>query len=238
MLLDFYSYGANIQLIATQFNDTVYQLTIPKQNINELGKYVDNIYALHEKNIYVTGPEHKNMASVTYDMFTMQSQNNYYHGFCDTTITTYGQSASKFAFVIIRNHHDDANDSTQYPQINGIEVICENQSSISIELQNIWIEQFNEILIYGIALDGVSDMNKWLKVMNECSPMKSTDFTVSTNYKNLNSNNFEGIFQHVQLDKLIINFTHTATPVNMEIVIINQNIQQIRGGMTGNLYSN
>lgn len=67
--------------------------------------------------------------------------------------------------------------------------------------------------------------------------MKSTDFTETIEYNNINSNNFEGIFQHISMDKLIVNFTYTTTPVNMEVLIINQNMQRIMYGMAGNAYA-
>lgn len=234
LLLDFYSYNSKILLIATQFHDIFYELNIPGQNIKELSKYVDNIYLLHEQNIFASNIERKNIATCNANYLMMKSKNNYYHGFCDTTVTAYGYQTSKFAFVIMRKHYDDENDSTQYPQIVNVNVVCEDNTNIFIEPQNIWVEQFNEILIYGIALDGVSDMNNWIKVMNECSSVKTSDFiSIQGNYNNLNPNNFEGVFQHINLKEITIDFNCTTTPVNMEILFLNQNIQMIAGGMTG-----
>lgn len=260
LLLEFFSYGAQLPVIALQYHDIVYHFTIPKHKMTQYNKYIDSSYLLFEKKHYYDSIYRKNMAQSAYELFIMQSYTSYYHGFCDEHLLFNNNSyASKFMFVLMRPHLDDVQDSTQYPQINNVIISGDDIETIEIALENIWIEQFDDILIYGIALNGNSNMNEWLNVMNEFTPIDMNklnnnneyidnnnvkefiDNNITANrtndYMNNNPNNHTGIFNHVRYCDVQLSFTPSSTPVNMEIITINQNIQRIMGGMCGNAFN-
>ena len=193
---------------------------------------------------------------------------DYYHCWSDNYIELCGDSFEKFIFIVVRQHEvsdyesgivnqlDGDVDVTQFPQISRIELEDNNHKQFDISLDRMWVGQFDNVIIYGIAADGVSDMSNWIKVLSESvesiedlnldSVHKNNDDNnddgnnyskKARNVNNLNSNNYEGMYLVSNLNKIKISWYNTNIPVNVEIIHINQNIQRMMGGMSGDAYA-
>jgi hypothetical protein len=98
------------------------------------------------------------------------------------------------------------------------------------------------LIIYGIAADGISNMKNWVRVQSECiDSIEKMSFGSNENGKiagsNLNPNNYNGVYGNVYLTGIKIYWSETAIQTNVEIFFVNQNIQRVMSGMTGDAYS-
>ena len=126
-----------------------------------------------------------------------------------------------------------------------------NNKISTIELENIWVGQFDDLVIYGIAADGLSNMKNWIKVQSECidsiekMTFKNNDTNTNANKENymnidacnINPNNYENVYSIVNLNSIKIYWSETSIQTNIEVFIINQNVQRICSGMTGEAYA-
>jgi hypothetical protein len=77
-------------------------------------------------------------------------------------------------------------DISEYPQLLDIEIFNTNESFINnipdsyIDIQNVWVSQYNDVIIYGIAVDGVSNMNNWI---NDKNVGQTTNLTCTMSLK-------------------------------------------------------
>jgi hypothetical protein len=180
---------------------------------------------------------------------------------------------SKFIFIIVRpsetndfdsgllNNIDVDFDITQLPQIinveleekysqktNGSYVTNFYNKTSSVDLENIWVGQFNSIVIYGIASDGISSMKDWIKVNQECiDSIEKLSFKNNTNDNNKNyfdndyTSNFNPtntceLYKIVDLNNIKITWSESVIPSNIEIINIQQNVQRITNGMSGQIF--
>ena len=120
--------------------------------------------------------------------------------------------------------------------------MCAYSVKKSIQLDNIWVAQFDDFVIYGIAADGISNMKNWIRVQSECiDSFEKMAFSVDENKMipslNINPNNYDGVFGIVNLTRIKIYWSETQIQTNVEIFFIQQNITQIMHGMAGDGYS-
>ncbi len=120
-------------------------------------------------------------------------------------------------------------------------------------MENIWVGQFDNLVVYGIAADGISPMKNWIKVNQEClesidkllfvdsnsnSNSESKSFSKIKYTNNLNLTNPNEIYRIVYLNQIKITWTESIIPVNIEVVYIQNNVQRYLAGMTTDVYSN
>lgn len=260
LLTDFFSYNMSTTLIAFQYNSVIYNLKIPDTKVTLISKYVENIVLMFEEIAYAYDSFRQNIAQSTFDFIKMSSHIDYYHCWTGNQIKLEGKYRIKFIFIIVRptefnnfesgliNQIDRDFDITQLPQILNVELEeCHdiksdnpyNKSSL-VDLENIWIRQYDNMVIYGIAADGISSMKNWIRVNQECldSIEKLSFVNTNTNTNNFNLTNTNEIYKIVNLNQIKITWTESNIPVNIEIINIEQNIQRIMSGMTANAYSN
>ena len=120
--------------------------------------------------------------------------------------------------------------------------MCAYSVKKSIQLDNIWVAQFDDFVIYGIAADGISNMKNWIRVQSECiDSFEKMAFSVDENKMipslNINPNNYDGVFGIVNLTRIKIYWSETQIQTNVEIFFIQQNITQIMHGMASDGYS-
>ncbi len=271
LFVDFFSYNLATTLVTLPLLSVVYKLTIPPNKVNMISNYLEHIVLMFEEVVYACFDFKKQLMYNNFKFLKMDSDMEYFHcwkgNIMELSNTFY--FASKFIFVIVRQHkmsdidletinHTNADiDVSQYPQITGVELeehytknefINETRTS-SILLDNIWVSQFDDMVIYGIAADGISNMKNWTRVQTECvdsiesiESIESISFKSDTEknsgYTNFNSNNYSGIFNIVDLTGIKIFWSETSIQTNIEIFIIKQNMQIISSGMTGNVFSN
>lgn len=53
---------------------------------------------------------------------------------------------------------------------------------------------------------------------------------------NINPNNYNGVFSIVNLTGIKIFWSETSIQTNVEIYVVNQNLQRVMSGMTGDAY--
>ena len=263
LLVDFFSYNMSTALIAMQYHDVNYQFTIPDNKINMISKYVDKIVLMFEEVVYSDTVFRRTLAQSRFEFIKMNYRMDYFHCWTGNQIVLEGCSRTKFIFVIIRpiesndydsgliNQIDKDFDQTQLPQILNVELEEQhltnkndyksifNKSSL-IDLENIWVGQFDNMIVYGIAADGISSMKDWIKVNQECldsiEKMPFTNSNVGSN--NFNLINTNEIYRIVNLNQIKITWTESCIPVNIEIIYIQQNLQRIMSGMIGEQYLN
>lgn len=264
LLVDFFSYNFSTALIAMQYHDIRYHLNIPKNKVAGISKYLEDIVLMFEELVYADSDFRKQLAHNSIEFLKMNANIEYFHCWKGNIMELSDRwyFASKFIFVIVRQHEmtdmdleiiNQTNvdiDVSQFPQITGIELEEEygkfNENKIkkqsSIQLDNIWVAQFDDLVIYGIAADGISNMKNWIKVQSECiDSIEKMSFGSNDNGQiggsNLNPNNYNGVFGIVNLTGIKIYWSETAIQTNVEIFFINQNIQRVMSGMTGDAYS-
>jgi len=264
LLVDFFSYNFSTALIAMQFNVVRYNLEIPKNKVAEISKYLEDIVLMFENIVYADSDFRRQLAQNSHEFLKMKPEMEYFHCWKGNIMELSDRYyfASKFIFVIVRQHEltdmdlkiiNQTNvdiDVSQFPQITCIELeeeyksgqgaTCKKKSSI--QLDNIWVAQFDDLVIYGIAADGISNMKNWIKVQSECiDSIEKMSFGNNKNGKigssNLNPNNYNGVYGIVNLTGIKIYWSETTIQTNIEIFFINQNIQRVMCGMTGDAYS-
>jgi hypothetical protein len=103
-----------------------------------------------------------------------------------------------------------------------------------------YLAEYDNIYVYGIALDGQSNMKNWVKIVNECNDLyKSLANAEYTNkvITNLNTWASTQAFKCVNVDRFRIHLSNYSIPVNIEVFIGTQNIQRVLSGMSGEAFS-
>lgn len=265
LLVDFFSYNFSTALVALQYNEVKYNLLIPPNKLALISNYLEDIVLMFEELFYAHQNFRKQLVQNTFEFIKMKPQMEYFHCWKGNMMDLYDKwySHTKFIFIVVRQHEttdielniiNQTNcdvDISQLPQIIKVELEevynLENQKHVkkysSVQLENIWVGQFDDLVIYGIAADGVSSMKNWIKVQSECIDSIEKmifvpyDNTTNFNANNLNINNFNNVFSIVNLTGIKIYWSETSIQTNVEIFIINQNIQRVMSGMTGDAYS-
>jgi hypothetical protein len=280
LLLDFYSYNMSTILIAMQYHEVRYVLDIPQHKLNLINKYVDEIILMFEEVTYGDTSFRRKLATNAYELIKINSTINYWPNLSENKIEFEPKMPyMKFIFVILRQefvidqgrdgfkYFDSDIDVTQFPQIIDIEITIPKKSkgvnsycaingyyTKNIALENIWLTQYNNMVIYGIAVDGHSNMNNWVRVSNEC--IESTDklnlfsggdsgssignlgLDIKQSVNNLNLENYQEKFSMEHIDKIKILFSDSSVSVNVEVIEIHHNLQRIMSGMTGEAFTN
>ena len=273
LLIDFFSYNISTILIALQYHDVEYNFIIPDNKIDMISKYIDDIVIMFEEIGIFSNSTRHNLASNSFEFIKMTSKLDYYHCWTGNYMEFSDYDRSKFIFIIVRpsetnnfdsgllNNIDVDFDITQLPQIinveleekysqktNGSYVTNFYNKTSSVDLENIWVGQFNSIVIYGIASDGISSMKDWIKVNQECiNSVEKLSFKNNTNNnnKNLFDNNYtsnfnptntQELYKIVDLNNIKITWSESVIPSNIEIIHIQQNVQRITHGMSGQIF--
>jgi hypothetical protein len=265
LLVDFFSYNFSTALVAMQFHDVRYNLTIQKNKVAGISKYLEDIVLMFEEVVIADSPYRKELAQNSHEFLKMKPEMEYFHCWKGNIMELSDKLyfASKFIFVVVRQHEmtdmdleiiNQTNvdvDISQFPQITEVELeekynlgqgsTCKKKSSI--QLDNIWVAQFDDLIIYGIASDGISNMKNWIRVQSECiDSIEKMSFGSNENGQiagsNINPNNYNSIFGIVNLTGIKIYWSETSIQTNVEIFVVKQNIQRVMSGMTGDAYSN
>ena len=255
LLINFFSYNMPVLLNLLSYHRLDYVLTIPYIKKNMIFQYVDKIVFMFEE---ISINKICKLQKSPIEFIIMKCNYYYFHHWKENiTKLEVFNNYSKFIFVIVRpsvinnyekgiiNKIDCDFDMTQLPQITNIELLeyyrsRDTKTGINkksmVDLKNVWVCQFENIVIYGIASDGVSSMKNWIKVLNEC--VNSTDKLqkITKTYNNYNTSNTNNIYEAVHLDEIKIEWTDSSIQVDIEIISINNNIQQYLSGMTGSSY--
>lgn len=263
LLVDFFSYNMSTSLISLAYHEVRYKLQIPSTKVNLISHYLDDIVLMFEELVYAEHNFRIKLAQNSLDFLKMNSTMEYFHCWKGNLIELTNQwyFATKFIFIIVRPHEttnletevinqiDTDIDISQLPQITSIELeeeynsshfnLMSNKKKSLIELENIWVGQFDDLIVYGIAADGVSSMKNWIRVQSECiDSIEKISFANSENIgSNFNPTNYESVFRIVNLTGIKINWSDSKIQSNIEIFFIYQNIQRTICGMTGDAYS-
>jgi hypothetical protein len=146
-----------------------------------------------------------------------------------------------FIFVIMSNFNN-----LEYSEITKVEIVDSYCKRYTIELDNIWISQINNncnndnnnnftnTIIYGIALDGVSDMKNWIKFQKKCVNSLEellVDSYVIPGLNNIdniiitNKSNNKNIFQYVDTITINISFSKLCNDDNyIDIIFATENL--------------
>lgn len=258
LLIDFFSYNIPTLLISLSFHKVNYSLKIPENNIGAISEYISDIVIMFEEIHYGTSELRKSLYLNNFEFIKMDSRIDYFHNWYSNQLISIGYSFVKFIFVIIRpvektnlesniiNHIDHDIDISQLPQIINVSLeeldeskeLNETTKITDIELDNIWVSQFDNMCIYGIAADGVNSMKNWINVLNEGVKNIEKIYNINKEYStNINLSNIDPIYKIVNLNKLVLTFSESNVPINIEIIYICQNSYRIMYGMCGNSFN-
>lgn len=263
LLIDFFSYNFSTALVALQYHNVKYHLNVPKNKVAGISKYLEDIVLMFEDVVFANNDFRRQLVQNSHEFLKMKPEMEYFHCWKGNImeLTNRWYFALKFIFVVVRQHEmtdmdleliNQTNtdiDISQFPQITGVELEEEHRidqfsynKKSSIQLDNIWVAQFDDLVIYGIAADGISNMKNWIKVQSECiDSIEKMSFGSNENGQiggsNLNPNNYNGVYGIISLTGIKIYWSETAIQTNVEIFFVNQNIQRVMGGMTGDAYS-
>lgn len=256
-LLDqFLSYDMPIPIIALSYHDTRFTVSIPSST--ELNKYIESIHIISENIIYLDKEKKEKMRRKAHELVKMNFSMYYTHGFTSQTFKEYGQHFSKFMFVFIRPSSSNQDiGKTDLPTIQSVEIEIDNstydnltvpgsqplrpRNTYTIEQTNMYLAEYDNIYVYGIALDAQSNMKNWVKIVNECNDLYKTLANAEyTNpgipITNLNTWASTQTFKCVNVDRFRIHLSNYSIPVNIEVFIGTQNIQRVMSGMSGEVF--
>jgi hypothetical protein len=270
LLMDLFLYNISTPLIALSYCDTSYKLTVPPNKVEMIKKYLDfdekncRITLMFEEIIYFNFDYRRKLAGNSMEFVIMQSSMDYFHSWTPANNPPLYSNViksreeiigAKFIFVIVRqqenaffnneiqNKFDSDIDISELPRITKIEFENLKGKHNEISMENIWVGQFSNIVVYGIAADGISNMNGWIKVMSEgvkSIEKLNTSSDSKSNFgllNNLNMNNYEEIYKIVNLNHIQITWSESVVPVNIEMIYIEQNAQRFMSGMSGVYYA-
>lgn len=253
-LLDqFLSYDMPIPLIATQYQNTTFKLTIPLNSIAELEKYIESIHLISENICYVSSKYRKQMALKSHELVKMNFSMDYFHSYTSQTLNrTYGENFQKFMFVFIRPSSSNQDiTKTDLPTIQSVEIhtiekfnkqeknitYTEKNITYTIEQSNMYLAEYDNIYVYGIALDGQSNMKNWVGILNECNNLYKSLAKSTDSITNLDTWASTQAFKCVFLERYKINLSSYSIPVNIEVFVGSQNIQRVMSGMSCQAFS-
>ncbi len=245
LLNDFFSYKLPIPLIALGFHDVRVWVDIPGKILGEFVNWVDFIGIISDDITYFTSDNRRTIASNAYELLIMNSDINYFHSCTNQVIKIRPNTYLKFLFIFIRPTDEFLSDEnvciTDLPELLSVDIKL-STSSYAIDMGKVYTAIYDNIICYGIAVDGYSDMTNWIQVTNECiglPDMLKFNSTGTNKFDNFNTSSLEQVYKIVQnAEEITIKLTPYSIPVSIEIYEITQNQQRVMSGMTGlRLYS-
>jgi hypothetical protein len=243
ILNDFFSYKLPIPLIAMQFHDVRVRIDIPSTVVNEFTNSVETIGVISDDNTYFSMENRRELAQHKYNLLIMNSSINYFHSYTSPVVKILTSTHLKFLFIFIRPTDEFFTDAnvclTDLPELSSVDIKLSN-SSYAIDMGKVYRATYDNIICYGIAVDGYSDMTNWISVTNECVELldllKNKE---SKEFENFNPETADKVYKIVKNpEQIIIKLTSYSIPVSIEIYEINQNLQRIMSGMTGPAFIN
>lgn len=264
LLLDFYFYNTHIPMITSQYHNIRFWFSIPSHKVKLIEKYVSGIILMFEENVFVDRGTRRKLVQHRYEMLCMQISMYYFHCYASTVLNVdiKGLPTTKFIFVIIRRFEDGDrvtntdHDVSQFPTITNVELgfgtnsstIDENISSVTIDPYNIWVSQFTNIMVYGIACDYNKSMGNWIKTVHECTPvldkmwagndLQENDYMGVGTVTNINCIDPTHLYLSKPVSHVKIMFDNFCCPANIEVITVNNNILRNLDGMCGIAYLN
>jgi hypothetical protein len=278
LLLDFYTYNMPTLLtiiradITYKLNVPQHKLNLINKYIDGFClMFEEHGYENKVKlsNLVNTSYQNKHLISDSlYDFIQMQSALHTYTNFNSNTLMFYPKSSnSKFVFIVIRQEYSVESlnslnsfsyseysdiDVSQFPQILEIEIELYDKNFSKIhklfDINNVWLTQYDNIVIYGIACDCHSNMNDWVnKVTNECvgslNEFKSSNINSFNNQlsdpfitNNINFENYQEKFLIQSIKSIKVIFSDTKINTCIEIVEMHYNIQKTMNNAIFNVH--
>ena len=251
LLLEFYLYNIGALSKIVEYHNINYILCIPEKKLDLIKKYIDNIVLMFDECIMFNKKTELLMKNNYYEIATMDCHCHFFEKINNNIIKCNLKlcSFSKFIFIIVRNetsskNNNEINNVTQFPQLTNIEIEKYNHDTKknetnSIDLSNIWFSQYDDLMIYAVATNCISNMNNWIRVNKECSEsIEKFDFSKKINNTITNYNNYEEKFYvECYVKNVKIYFSDSNLKVNVEIVEISQNVLRMMSGMAGKAIS-
>lgn len=240
LLNDFFSYKLPIPLIALGFHDVRVWVDIPGKILGELINWVDFMGIISDDITYFSSDNRRMFCKNAYELLTMNSDINYFHS-CTTPVVKIRPNAYlKFLFIFIRPTDEFLSDEnvciTDLPELESVDIKL-STSSYAIDMGKVYTATYDNIICYGIAADGYSNMTNWIQVTNECiglPDMLKSNPTGTNKFDNFNASSVDQVYKIVQdAEEITIKLTPFSIPVSIEIYEITQNQQRVMSGMTG-----
>jgi hypothetical protein len=196
-------------------------------------KYIEKSPVLMFEELIYVRPEikkkfYKNILNIKRIDILKQS---HYISYKHNSFVVHGTENAKFLFIEIKccNFISEKNDILEFPELLQVEIYYKNENnSENIDISNIWIRQYNKTIIYGIALDCVSNMNNWVRVHNE--NLKSLEYILSNN-NNIYCDNTDCAYKTINLDSIKVVFSRTNYQFYINTKLIYSHITNIEDGM-------
>lgn len=220
LLFDFFMCNMSIPLIKLVYHEICFQLIYN----NKIFDYCENIDLMFEEIVYNISSVRKIMAENEFKSSFILPNSKYTHNnFRDEIFQENIDTNSIFSFIIIKHNNIDINNNIiDLPQILNIKLnvlksvfVYPYFEEIYIELNNIWFNQYDDMIIYGIATDGISNMKNWNKIIN-----KTNDYDImKLKTNNINDNyEYNDYINNSNPSTIHVTFSNYNCPINIEII--------------------
>jgi hypothetical protein len=245
LLFDFYLHNIGAMPKVLFHHRIDYNLFVPENKLELINKYVDNVVLMFDECIVLNNKPKINMYE--YEFLIMQSNYHFFEKINNNIIKfKTDKYLSKFFFIIVRNEelldNNEIYNVTQFPQITKIEIrkynydkykneITNHLITDNVDLSNVWFLQYDNIIIYAVASNCVSNMNNWIRVHKE-----SSESIENLNFSKKYNNYEENFYVEYKVYDIAVHFSNSNINVNVEIVEISQNLLRMMCGMAGTCF--
>lgn len=238
LLFDFFSYGAD--LISLQYHAIAVELSMPqpvadhlKTLLAEPNMWLYNwnevLYKTNEGRELVESEEVRELAVTRCDSHNNQIDPT------NNRIKIYGNAGTKFLFVMIRSNEADI-DVTGLPEIVKGNAVIRGSGLVELDSDMFYVADYDKkIRLYAISPDPEQDMRRWVQIVDE---FKAEDHKQGMHTTKGNKKSIDLQFSPMDVDNIILEFSHAAPHIEVQTHLITQNILRILSGMAGLYWSN
>lgn len=246
-MYDFFTYQNAIPLGALMYHGVRVFIELPNFCKHQIQKYIRCI-SIGKKNTYLLQNE-KSIAKILH-----------YNTYVITCVQDFGTIYNNTYFIKSKTHFtrflycmvtaDEHNSYDQLPQLNSVLIITENEINGTnehyIDLDNIWTETYDNIIIYCIPINPFVNMHKWLEIMNEYKPFSPKTLLLAQQHIPRDPN-YSAVLNNYDPSKYLppivpyvgvcLYFTESQINANVRTYYLGINAQKFMQGMGGMAYS-
>jgi hypothetical protein len=236
LLFDFFSYGTDLCISALIWHEARITITVSEPIAEKLKTLVTEpkIWLTPESSAMYTSNALTDLTNDTMNMVTMCSSMNHQIDPMSDRIQVIGDTAVKFLFIMIRSSEPDI-EVTELPEITSIQIQYRYNNFTELDTDMFYVADYDKsIRLYVVSPDPEQDMRRWVDILNECKP---TDHRIGMHQQHDNTKGMNLIFKPINLESMIIQFSHNAPHIEVQVHTILQNVLNTKEGMGGLKFS-
>lgn len=224
LLLDFFSYGNTIPLVALPYHEVALELKMPEEAAVQLEKYAKWCYLDVDHQIYHQTGVRRDLTQAEHSYYTTNCRRELHALSPEERITVKGASFTKFLMVLIRSHSVDPVD---LPEILTV-TLSHETTAIELDTSMFYVADYNSGVRLYVISPNDADMSDWCALSTEFSAQHGMDNDLTTGALK---------FPVVRVDHFNIQFKDWSPDITVETYLIWQNQMRIMFGMGANSFS-